>query len=198
MYAFIEGLIEDKRDNLIVISNQGVGYEILVSANTVSNLPAIGEVAKIYTYLHVREDAFMLFGFSDLQEKNMFLELINVSGIGAKTAIGILSSISLNELITAIITGDAALLGKTKGIGKKTAERIVLELKGKFGDITLQNNFNNVITSTVMENNCITEAVALLVNMGLTKYDAVNLVKRVYIDGDSTETLIAKALRNRI
>ena len=195
MYAFITGKIEDKTENSVIIECNGIGYEIFVSTNTLSLLGNVGEVAKVYTYLHVREDAFLLFGFLSKEEKNLFLELITVSGVGAKMAQQILSAIKPNDLVNCIITGDVKTISQAKGIGKKTAERIVLELKGKMGDLS------GSLSSIEFENNNISttacdEACELLVNMGLSRFDALKLVKRVATETDTTETLTAKALKN--
>lgn len=194
MYAFITGVIEEKGENLVIVNCNNIGYEIFASTNTLNTLPDVGEVATIFTYLHVREDAFSLFGFSSKEEKSLFLELITVSGIGAKSAIQLLSGTSLNGLITAIITGDVKVISAIKGIGKKTAERIVLELKGKLGDVS-ESALNISDFSTV--NNTVTEqATELLTNMGLTRVEAINLVKSCYASEDTVEQVITKCLRN--
>lgn len=195
MYSFISGIIEDKLENLVVIEQNGIGYEIFVSTNTLSNLPNVGEYAKIYTYLHVREDAFQLYGFLSKEEKNLFLELITVSGVGSKMALVILSSLSVQNLISCIVSGDVKTLSQAKGVGKKTAERIILELKGKLGELntTLLSDFSALsgATSTACD-----EACELLVNMGLSKFDALKLVNKVALENDTTEMIIQKALKN--
>lgn len=195
MYAFISGIIDDKTENSVVIESNGVGYEIFVSTNTVSSLPAVGEFAKVYTYLAVREDAFLLYGFLNKEEKNVFLELITVSGVGPKIALVILSSLRVSDLISCIASGDVKTLSQAKGVGKKTAERIVLELKGKIGDLSQVAISDFAMFSGVSTTAC-DEATELLVNMGLSKFDALKLVKKVAQDGDSTETIIQKALKN--
>lgn len=195
MYAFITGIIEEKGENVVVVNCNGVGYEIFASTNTLNILPQVGEVSTIYTYLHVREDAFALFGFATKEEKSLFLELITVSGIGAKSAIQVLSGTTLNGLLTAIITGDVKLISSIKGIGKKTAERIVLELKGKLGDSNLQTLSVGDLQAPV--NNSLTEqATDLLTNMGLTRMEALNLVKTCAGPEDTLEEIITKCLRN--
>lgn len=195
MYAFITGIIEEKGENVVVVNCNGVGYEIFASTNTLNALPQVGEVSTIYTYLHVREDAFALFGFATKEEKSLFLELITVSGIGAKSAIQVLSGTTLNGLLTAIITGDVKLISSIKGIGKKTAERIVLELKGKLGDSNLQTLSVGDLQAPV--NNSLTEqATDLLTNMGLTRMEALNLVKTCAGPEDTLEEIITKCLRN--
>lgn len=192
MYSFITGVIEEKTENYVVLNNNGMGYEIWASTHSINSIPAVGEVGTLFTYLHVREDAFMLFGFSTKQEKEIFLQLITVSGVGAKSAIQILSGSNPTEIVKAIITGDVRLISSIKGIGKKTAERIILELKGKFGDISVDAVLNDsFVSSTATE-----EATMLLTNMGLTHIEATNLVKSVADADDTTEEIVKKALRN--
>lgn len=194
MYAFLTGIVEEKSDNLVVVNVNGVGYEVFVSTFTSNSLP-VGEIATIYTYLHVREDAFLLFGFSSKQEKSVFLDLITVSGIGAKTAIQILSGATLDELIMSIVAGDTKVISSIKGIGKKTAERIVLELRGKFENVSLGET--SILTDGIKQQNNLTdEAVMLLVNMGLSRNEALNLVKQVATPDDTIEEIITKALKN--
>lgn len=196
MYAYINGIIKEKMNNIVVVDVNGVGYEIFASNNTLDSLPPANEVATVYTYLHVREDAFLLFGFSSKQEKEVFLKLISVSGVGAKTAIQILSGITPNNLINAIMLNDVKTICSVKGLGKKTAERIVVELKNNLGELQgLASmplmNYMEAISSTASE-----EAVDALVSMGLSKMDAVKLVTLVATAEDTTERIIEKALRN--
>ena len=195
MYAFISGTIEDKTENSVVVNCNGVGYEIFVSTNTVSALPNIGEFAKVHTYLAVREDAFLLYGFLNKDEKNLFLELITVSGVGPKMALVILSSLKVSDLINCIAAGDVKTISQAKGVGKKTAERIVLELKGKIGELSSVTVSDFTMLTGVTSTAC-DEATELLVNMGLSKFDALKLVKKVAVEGDSTENIIQKALKN--
>ena len=196
MYAYINGIIKEKMNNIVVLDVNGVGYEIFASNNTLDSLPPVNEVATVYTYLHVREDAYLLFGFSSKQEKEVFLKLISVSGVGTKTAIQILSGITPNNLINAIMLGDIKTICSVKGLGKKTAERIVVELKGNLGELQgLASmplmNYMEAVSSTASE-----EAVDALVSMGLSKMDAVKLVTLVATAEDTTERIIEKALRN--
>ncbi len=192
MYSFVSGVIEEKNENSVVINNNGIGYEIACSPNTISALPKVGEKGTIYTYLYVREDIFALYGFLTKDERKLFLQLISVSGIGAKMATTILGGMSVTELNNAIVTGDSTMLSKVKGLGKKTAERIVLELKDKVEQIDL---FNYASKGDAPNGN-INEAVDVLVNMGLSKYDATKLVRMVVTSSDTTEDIISKALKN--
>ena len=131
MFNYIKGEIIEKFENQVIIENNGIGYEFNVSMNTRDMCGIIGDIVKMHTFLSVKEDGISLFGFYSLEEKNLFLNLITVSGVGPKSALQILSGGQLSELNIAISTGDVGYLAKIKGIGKKTAERIVVELKDK-------------------------------------------------------------------
>lgn len=194
MYAFISGIVEEKSNNLVILSCNGIGYEIFVSHNTLDKLPAIKQPATVYTYLHVKEDAHNLYGFLTKQEKQLFLSLITVSGVGAKTAIAILSGMNYNDLISAILIEDIALISKIKGVGKKTAERIVLELKNSLGSLKDEEIFSMSKLGSVT-NSVYDEAVILLVEMGLNKLDALKLVNSVADKDDSIEQIVAKSLK---
>ena len=131
MIGYVKGTLISVQNGKVLLEVGGVGYEISVSNNTVVKLPAIEKQATIYTYLYVREDEMSLFGFYSLEEKAMFMKLISISGIGPKAAMSILSGMELRALAIAIITEDKKSIAKIKGVGKKTAERIILELKEK-------------------------------------------------------------------
>ena len=131
MIDFIEGTVESKASGELVISAGGVGFLLACSNATLAEAPAKGEKWRCHTVLNVREDAMELFGFATRQERAMFKRLCQVTGVGAKTALGVLSALPLRDLSVAIVTGDVAALSRAPGIGKKTAQRIVLELKDK-------------------------------------------------------------------
>lgn len=137
MISRLTGKIIEKNPPQIVIDVGGVGYEADVSMQTFYNLPPVGETVQIFTQLVVREDAHLLFGFATAEERKTFRQLVKVSGIGAKTALGILSAMSADELAHAIAEEDVKRLSSAPGIGKKTAERMVLELRGKLAAHTL-------------------------------------------------------------
>jgi len=137
LLAHVNGLVAEKGEGLLVIECGGVGYQLTVSAATLSQAPAAGERMKCYTHLSVREDAVELFGFATREEKRMFLKLTGVSGIGPRSAIQVLSALSVHDLSLAIVTGDAAALSRAPGIGKKTAQRLILELKDKVDNAEL-------------------------------------------------------------
>lgn len=133
MIGRISGILLEKNPPQLLIDCNGVGYEIDVPMSTFYNLPAMGEKVVLLTHLAVREDAHLLFGFGTLEERNVFKQLIKISGVGARTALSILSGMSVADLSQAITLQEAGRLTKIPGIGKKTAERLLLELKGKLG-----------------------------------------------------------------
>ena len=135
MIAHLRGQLLTKSPNQAILECSGVGYEVAISIATFTDLPPEGQEAKLHIYTRVAEDALALYGFSDLQEKRLFEKLLTISGIGPKLAITVLSGIDSARLVTAIRAGDHAALVKIPGIGKKTAERVVLELKDKLDDL---------------------------------------------------------------
>ena len=147
MIGRIKGILIEKVPPFILLDCQGVGYEIEVPMTTFFDLPDEGSEITLLTHLVVREDAHLLFGFATTSERHMFRQLIKVNGIGAKVALSILSSIESNELTNAIKTDDTNMLIKIPGIGKKTAERLVLELKDRVKDIEVTQASKNVITN---------------------------------------------------
>jgi len=147
MIGRIKGILIEKIPPLILLDCQGVGYEIEVPMTTFFDLPDEGSEVSLLTHLVVRDDAHLLFGFATTSERHMFRQLIKVNGIGAKVALSILSSIESNELTNAIKTDDTNILIKIPGIGKKTAERLVLELKDRVKDIVVTQASKNVITN---------------------------------------------------
>jgi Holliday junction DNA helicase RuvA len=147
MIGRIKGILIEKIPPFILLDCQGVGYEIEVPMTTFFDLPDEGSEVTLLTHLVVREDAHLLFGFATTSERHMFRQLIKVNGIGAKVALSILSSIESNELTNAIKTDDTNMLIKIPGIGKKTAERLVLELKDRVKDIEVTQASKNVITN---------------------------------------------------
>ena len=137
MIAHLRGRLLSKTPNAAIIECAGVGYDVTISVATFTSLPAEGAEAALYIHTHVREDQIALFGFSETQEKRLFEKLLTISGIGPKLAITVLSGIAADRLVTAIRSGDHATLTRIPGIGKKTAERVVLELKDKLDDMAV-------------------------------------------------------------
>ena len=196
MLHYIKGILAMKMASEIVVEAGGLGYEITVPANSSVYLAHEGDEVTVYTAMMVREDDISLYGFGDKNELDTFRKLITVSGVGAKAAIAILSAMSLNEVHQAIVLEDAKSLTRANGIGKKTAERIVLELKDKFGsieDAALPQGIEVAAVSAASDNR--TEAVNALMALGYTKGEAVNAMAMVK-DADLTvEEYIKQALK---
>ncbi len=192
MISFLIGIIEEKKDNTLILNVNGVGYELITSVNTLSSLPLQGESIKIYTYMAVREDGIFLFGFSTQEERELFYKLITVSGVGPKMAITILSGLSLSDLTVAIMKEDSKLLSKIKGLGKKTAERICLELKDKLSGISIEDNTSFEVN---YDEDAVQMATDKLISLGINKNEAYMLA-RSYAGGNATaEEIISKSLR---
>lgn len=195
MIAFLVGTIEEKRENLLTMDVNGVGYELTISNNTLVSLPMEGETAKVLTYLQVSENTGVcLYGFATTEEKAMFLKLITVSGIGPKMAIGILSGMKLSDLIVAIINEDSNMLSKIKGLGKKSAERICLELKDKVSTNGLAIDNNTQLSGNYNET-ALKDAVDTLINLGVNKNDAYKLARSKATENTTAEEIILKVLR---
>ena len=191
MYNYIQGKIVDKTLTAIVVDNNGIGYEIGVSGNTLMDVD-MGEIVKIYTYLYVREDEMSLYGFSRLEEKKLFMRLIDISGIGPKLAMQILGGYDLKTLTVAIASGDSKTLCKIKGLGKKTAELIILNLREQVADdITLMSDHQDAITGED-----IADAVFALESLGLSKTDAVRMATEASKVCHGTEEIIRHCLQN--
>lgn len=191
MYNYIIGKITDKFDNTVVLENNNIGYEIFVSAFCYEAVASSQEEVKIYTYYQQKEDGVALYGFLSQEEKNIFLKLISVSGVGPKGAIAILSNIAPNDLAVVIAKQDLNALSKVKGVGKKTAERILVELKDKIDILPMELLNKEEIRP---QNNEIDDAVEVLISLGLSKQEAVRLANNSYSKGDSAEDIIAKSL----
>lgn len=193
MISFLVGIIEEKRENLLLLNVNGVGFEMTVSNNTLSSLPMEGSNVKVLTYMAVREDDISLYGFSSQEERELFNKLITVSGIGPKLAISILSGISLSDLVVAIVNEDSKLLSKIKGLGKKTAERLCLELKDKLSIVGMPSS--NSTFEPEYDEDAVQLATDTLISLGINKNDAYMLA-RSYATKDSTaEEIISKSLR---
>ena len=197
MFAYLEGKIDSKGQNEVVLDVQGVGFELNCSMNTLSSLPPMGEKARLYTVLNVKEDLMELYGFSSLEEKHMFERLTSVSGIGPKTAVQILSSMSLRDLTLAIMSGDTTALSRAQGIGKKTAQRIALELKEKVteADISSMQLSGVAAVSAPVATDAVNEAVQGLISLGYTAQEAARAVREVSGQSEDSAQLIMLALR---
>lgn len=196
MYSYIIGRITERAENLLTLECGGIGYEINVSAKAYKYLSDVDGEIKIYTYYQSREDGVSLYGFYSKEEKEMFLNLITVSGVGPKGALTILSNIDVSDLGVIIASQDVGALSSVKGIGKKTAERLIVELKNKIvptGEINIK-NISIVDSSANAE---LMDAVEVLCSLGLNRQDAMRQAQAVFEEGDSAESVITKALANR-
>jgi len=192
MYAYLQGKFVDKSPAQVYIDVNGVGYEVNISLNTYSHIQGL-EQGKLFTHLQVKEDGHILFGFFDKSEKEIFLMLISVSGVGATTARMMLSSLKPEEVCRAIIQGNIKLLESVKGIGKKTAERLVLELKDKLNKPSL-----NETISPYLGNSLERDALDALVALGISRQQAESAIKKIILAEPSVaklEDLIKKALK---
>ncbi|MDR3216589.1 MAG: Holliday junction branch migration protein RuvA [Clostridiaceae bacterium] len=191
MYAFITGTVAAVAEGQIVLENNGIGYALQVSNGTVFECGTIGKTLRLYTYLQVKEDLFCLYGFASETEKDMFLRLIGISGIGPKAALAVLSGCDVNTLSVCIATGDVKTLSKIKGLGKKTAERIILELREKVVDDGLTTMFGESGAS----GGAASDAVSALIALGVSKAEAAKAVAEAAKKTDKTDELIALALK---
>lgn len=191
MYAFICGKVVEKNPAFVILENNGIGYLINISVNTFS---AIGEqtAVKLFTHLSIREDAHVLFGFIDEAERSLFLQLITVSGVGTNTARLILSSLTVNEAVDAISRGDVRILQSVKGVGAKTAQRIVVDLKDKVAKSTGIREKIDVSYNTIKA-----EALSALMILGFNKNSIEKVLdKLIQQQADiRVETLIKEALK---
>ncbi len=197
MIAFLVGTIEEKYENVLIMDVNGVGYELLISNNTLVALPNVNETTKVLTYLHVKDDGVALYGFATPEEKSIFMKLITVSGVGPKMAITILSGMKISDLIVAITREDVSLLSKIKGLGKKTAERVCLELKDKINATGFETdlfNYKDNIGNFINEN-ALKDAVDTLIALGVNKNEAYGLARANAGDGATAEEIIWKVLR---
>ena len=194
MFAHFDGIVAEKNPDSVVLDVHGVGYLFNVSAATLSVTPAVGERMKLYCVLNVREDAMELFGFHSREEKRMYERLKGVSGVGSRTAIQILSSLSVRDLSVALVTGDVNALTKVPGIGKKTAQRLVLELKDKIDDDQLTGTGATAAPAVAVAG-VEAEAIAALMALGYSSAEASKAVAKVAGQTDDVNQLIFTALK---
>ena len=193
MFYYLEGKTAIIEQNMAVIDCGGVGYAVNTTAHTLSRLK-IGEKARVYTYVHVKEDAFDIFGFASMNEKHSFEMLLGVSGVGPKMALSILSSTTPEALAMAIVGEDAKALTAAPGVGKKIAERIILELRGKMESFVAGTQAA-VQMSAAAAGNAQSEAVQGLMALGYTGAEAMTAIAKVDDGKAKTEELILRALR---
>lgn len=188
MIGRITGILIEKHPPQVVVDAAGVGYEIDVPMSTFYHLPALGERVALHTHLVVREDAQLLYGFGSEAERASFRQLIKITGVGAKMALAVLSGLSANELVQAVVLQDVGLLTRIPGIGKKTAERLLLELKGKIADALpagVAVNSGSQVNGDVLN---------ALLALGYNEREASNAVRQIAVS-DSVEDGIRLALK---
>lgn len=201
MYSYIKGqLAQVMGEDWIVVENNGIGYDIHIPSQVFEYLPGVGETIKIYTYLHIKEDAHTLYGFLTRDDLNVFKLLIGVSGIGPKGALAVLSVLSADDLRFAVLSEDAKAIAKAPGVGNKTAQRVIIELKDKLSledafEQKLENNRNlpgkNAVTGKK------NEAVEALVSLGYSSSEALKVLGNIAISEESTvEDILKEALKS--
>ena len=193
MISYVRGVLDYKEPKLVIVDINGIGYEVFVPLSTYQKLPAVGGQVKLHTYHHVREDAVHLYGFLSSEEKEVFELVLSISGVGTKVALSILSFISVNEFRRAIAQSDMKTLTKIPGIGKKSAERMVLELKDKIGDIHIDERMLRLL-----EVESANDAVSALLTLGASQSAAeyaVYRAERLLGEEARIEDLIAQALK---
>lgn len=193
MYEYIKGEYMGINKDYIIIENNGIGYKIFTSGATMSSMPCCGEKIKLYIEQIVREDFIGLYGFESLDELEMFKMLLSINGVGAKAALSLLSISRLNNLKYAIITGDEKHLCRGVGIGKKTAARIILELKDKLKTDELLNCIDEFDDVTQDNSLAVSEALSALISLGYTEKEAEKVLRDVD-KSESVENIIKSAL----
>jgi Holliday junction DNA helicase RuvA len=192
MIGSLIGLIKEKTPSAILLEVNGIGYEIAVPLSTSFQLPNVGESAYLLTHLVVREDQHSLYGFATDEERKLFRALIKISGVGAKLAITILSGTNVNGFIQSVVNEDIDALVHLPGIGKKTAERLIVEMKDKVSEISSDENS----LSQNNENSAVAEAINALVNLGYKTKDAKTILDKIESEGLTVEELIRQALKS--
>ena len=199
MYAYIKGILTEITEDAIIIENQGIGYEIAVPGQVLDYLPSVGEEVKIYTYQYVREDANLLYGFLTKEDVKIFKMLIGVSGIGPKGALAILSVLSTDDLRFAILGDDAKAIAKAPGVGAKTAQRVIIELKDK---LSLEDAFEQKLANQAQKaelNPAVgvkNEAILALTSLGYSQSEALKVLQGIEISpDDQVEDVLKMALK---
>lgn len=200
MYAYIKGLLIQKKEEFVVIEAAGIGYRIFCHPPMQDRFGTVGNTVCVYTYLYVREDTMALYGFPSQEEHDMFVMLLQVSGIGPKVALALTAQVLPSQFALAVITGDVKKLTQVKGVGKKGAERLILELKDKLKGFAFEGSdaeFAADYTSgaTDSDSRVMQEAVSALIVLGYSEPEARKAVSKVYNEDIAVEELIRLSLR---
>lgn len=197
MYAYIRGTLAECNVDHIVIETGGIGYQVFIPGQTFSYLPAVGEPLKVYTYLYLREDAMILYGFLTKDDLELFQLLISVSGIGPKAGLAILSTLTADDLRFAVLAGDAKAIAKAPGVGGKTAQRIILELKDKMSlEDALEKKSGHVQMEPTGSSQVKNDAVMALTALGYSSAESLRALAAVEItEGMDVEDVLKAALK---
>ena len=202
MISFIKGKLVHIYENVIIVENNGIGYEIFVPVSVIGNMPLVGSEVMIYTYMHVREDALQLFGFLDRDTLEIFKLLITVSGIGPKGAMGVLGTLSADDIRYAVMAEDAKTIAKAPGIGAKTASKVVIELKDKLKMRDVAENISSEIDGqqSIFDDGgskqAVSDAIEALVSLGYSATEATKAVRKADAGDDVTvEELLKLSLK---
>ena len=194
MFAYIKGSLEMKFKNYIVIDVGGLGYKIFMPENNINSIGEIGEIIKVFTYYRVREDDISIFGFKTQEQLRMFELLLSVSGVGAKSALVMLSCVEPSEFAIAVISNNVKLLTQIPGIGPKSAQRIILELKDKLKSEQNEEQIEESKAKSIKVNENVQEAISGLMVLGYTKKDIEKAFEHLTVETLSVEDLIKKGL----
>ncbi|MEE9342353.1 MAG: Holliday junction branch migration protein RuvA [Gammaproteobacteria bacterium] len=195
MIGMLSGVLRDKQPPWLLVDVQGVGYEVQAPMTTFYNLPAEGEKINLFTHLVVREDAQLLYGFGSASDRTLFRTLIKVNGVGPRMALTILSGMDANSFAACVQAGDTAGLIKLPGIGKKTAERLIVEMRDKLTDSVFASGAINDSMATTRVSNAVEEAVSALIALGYKAPDASKMVRGIETKDLSTQEIIRAALQ---
>ena len=196
MFAYIEGRVTEKYADAMVVEAGGVGFLVSATPQTISSVSGSGARCRVYTKVVAKkDDVWEIYGFATREEREMFEKLTSVSGVGPKMALGVLSALPVRDLALAIVAGDAKALKAAPGIGAKTAQRLLLELRDKVSDEELVGDFAAGAAAAVVEGSAAQDALAALMALGYTQAEAATALSRVKDPGASAEELIRQALR---
>ena len=195
MFAYLKGVFESRTMDYIVVDVNGVGYKIFMSENSMKEIGEIGKEIKVHTYVKVREDDISIYGFASSEELRMFELLISVSGIGAKSAITILSNIEPSTFAAAVVSDDVSVLKKLPGVGAKSAQRIILELKDKLKSLNIdESNSASSIKAEITNNENVDDLISALQVLGYSRRDIEDIIPKLDCKNSGLEELIKKAL----
>lgn len=199
MIARLRGVLIEKHAPEIVVDVNGLGYEVLVPMTTLYNLPALGEEVSLYTQFIVREDAQLLFGFSDTRSRQLFRDLIKVNGVGPKLALTVMSGIDSDDFVRCVQDGDTAALVRLPGVGKKTAERLIMEMKDRLESwAPAAGAASPSVNAAPSASAVLAEAEAALIALGYKPQEASKAINALDAEGQSSESLIRAALKNMV